>query len=83
MAIRKRFINPFIGRESAKEQSTADPTDTETAVHPKAPLEKSHETDNFSSDGELIDGNAQSGTQKAQASTQAWTRNTLIAAYVL
>lgn len=83
MAIRKRFINPFGGKESAKVQATTDNGDIETPADPKHPLEKSKETDNTSSDEEIIDENAQSGTQKAQASSQAWTRNTLIAAYVL
>jgi hypothetical protein len=32
---------------------------------------------------EVIDEKAQAGTQKAQASTQAWTQNTLIVAYAL
>ncbi|CAG8925912.1 unnamed protein product [Penicillium salamii] len=80
MAIRKRFMNPFARTESVEQ--TADAHDIETPDS-KPPFEKAHETDPTSSDGELIDEKAQAGTQKAQASTQAWTRNTLIAAYVL
>lgn len=82
MAVRKRFINPFAGKESVKGQSPANSTDVETPVDSKHPLEKSHETD-ISSPDEVIDKKAQSGTQKAQASTQVWTRKTLIAAYVM
>ncbi|CAG8343088.1 unnamed protein product [Penicillium salamii] len=80
MAIRKRFMNPFARTESVEQ--TADAHDIETPDS-KPPFEKTHETDPTSSDGEIIDEKAQAGTQKAQASTQAWTRNTLIAAYVL
>ncbi|CAG8001425.1 unnamed protein product [Penicillium salamii] len=80
MAIRKRFMNPFARTESVEQ--TADAQDIETPDS-KPPFEKAHETDPTSSDGEIIDEKAQAGTQKAQASTQAWTRNTLIAAYVL
>ncbi|KAJ5082755.1 hypothetical protein N7532_011798 [Penicillium argentinense] len=83
MAVRKRFINPFGGKESTKEQSTTEATDVETPADPKLPLEKTHESDRQSTNDEIIDEKAQSGTQKAQASTQVWTRNTLIAAYVL
>lgn len=83
MAVRKRFINPFAGNGPAKNQSAADLPEVETPVDLKNSLEKSKEADRASSNEELIDENAQSGTQKAQASTLAWTRNTLIAAYIL
>lgn len=82
MAIRKRFINPFARSESA-EQSPTDAHDVKTPVEVKPPFETLQEADRVSSDEELIDEKAQAGTQKAQASTQAWTKNTLIAAYVL
>ena len=81
MAIRKRFMNPFARSESV-EQTPADAHDIESPDS-KPPFEKTQETDRASSDGEVIDETAQAGTQKAQASTQAWTRNTLIAAYIL
>lgn len=85
MAVRKRFINPFTGNNSAKNlnQCTADLPDAETPVDLESSSKKSKETDRPLSDEELIDEVAQSGTQKAQASTLAWTRNTLIAAYIL
>ena len=82
MAIRKRFINPFADKLSSKDQSAAD-TDIETPTDQKSPSEKLQETDRSSSDDEIVDQNAQSGTQKAQASTRAWTKKTLIAAYIL
>jgi hypothetical protein len=83
MAIRKRFINPFAGNGSARNQPAVDLPGAETSIDLRNSLDKSKEADRVSSDEELIDENAQSGTQKAQASTLAWTRNTLIAAYIL
>jgi hypothetical protein len=80
MAVRKRFVNPFARRES--EKSATDSHDIETHDDSKPPFEKPQETDQ-SSDKQIIDEKAQAGTQKAQASTQAWTKNTLIAAYIL
>ncbi|KAJ5224516.1 MFS general substrate transporter [Penicillium citrinum] len=82
MAIRKRFINPFTDKVSSKGQSAAE-QDIETPADQKAPAESLHEADKSPSDDEIVDKNAQSGTQKAQASTRAWTRKTLIAAYIL
>jgi hypothetical protein len=82
MAVRKRFINLFARRES-DEQSATQAQDIETSADSKPPFEKTHETDHSSSDEQIIDENAQAGTQKAQASTQAWTKNTLIATYIL
>jgi hypothetical protein len=81
MAVRKRFINPFARRESVEQPVEAH--DIESPADSKPPFEKSHETDQDSSDEVVIDEKAQAGTQKAQASTQAWTKNTLIAAYIL
>lgn len=80
MAVRKRFVNPFARRESV-DQVSADAHDVETPES-KPPFEKTHEADH-PSDEDIVDEKAQGGTQKAQASTQAWTKNTLIAAYVL
>ena len=77
MAIRKRFNNPFTHRVSAEQQQASDVPDIEAPVDSKGPLENAHEAD------EIVDEKAQGGTQKAQASTIAWTRNTLIAAYIL
>ena len=82
MAVRKRFLNPFPGNESARTQCTANP-DGETPVDSKLPLHHLNEGGKSTPGEEIVDENAQSGTQKAQASTQAWTRNTLIAAYIL
>jgi len=82
MAIRKRFTNPFTDKVSSKGQSAAA-QDIETPVDQKIPAENLHETDKTFSDDEIVDKNAQSGTQKAQASTRAWTKKTLIAAYIL
>jgi hypothetical protein len=79
----RAFHQPFAGNSSAKNQSTAELPEAEKPVELKNSLEKSKEADRTSSNEELIDENAQSGTQKAQASTLAWTRNTLIAAYIL
>lgn len=78
MAIRKRFNNPFAHNVSAEQQAASDVPDVEAPAYSKGPLDKSHETGD-----EIVDEKAQGGTQKAQASTQAWTRNTLIAAYIL
>lgn len=81
MAVRKRFVNPFARKESVEEA----PTDTHDieASESKPPFEKTHETDHPLTDEDVVDEKAQGGTQKAQASTLAWTKNTLIAAYVL
>lgn len=83
MAVRKRFVNPFARRTSAEEQPATGVADMEASADSKISLEKLGETDRASLDSEVVDQKAQSGTQKAQASTQAWTKNTLIAAYVL
>ncbi|CAI7592849.1 unnamed protein product [Penicillium bialowiezense] len=81
MAVRKRFVNPFTRKESVEEAPT-DAHDIE-ASESKPPFEKTHETDHPLTDEDVVDEKAQGGTQKAQASTLAWTKNTLIAAYVL
>lgn len=78
MPIRHRFSNPFAPRVHAE-----DHADVEAPTDSKRPLETLDETDRSLAAEEIIDEKAQSGTQKAQASTQAWTKNTLIAAYVL
>lgn len=83
MAVRKRFVNPFARRASAEELPATGVPDMEASADSKRALEKLGETDRASLDSEVVDQKAQSGTQKAQASTQAWTKNTLIAAYVL
>ncbi|KAJ5698781.1 hypothetical protein N7462_000786 [Penicillium macrosclerotiorum] len=84
MAIRKRFLNPFGTQQPSSEgQSAKGHLDPESLPNAKIPLEKSKETDELPQDEEIVDEKAQAGTQKAQASAQVWTRNTLIVAYVL
>ncbi|KAJ5723305.1 Major facilitator superfamily domain general substrate transporter [Penicillium malachiteum] len=83
MTVRKCFINPFTHRKSTEEQSTGGEQDVEAPVNSKVPLEKSHEKDQSLAGDEIVDEKAQTGTQKAQASTQAWTMKTLIAGFVL
>lgn len=83
MALRNRFINPFAAKGAVEAQSETGALDLETTVESKHPIDQAQETDRSSQDDTIIDDKAQSGTQKAQASTQAWTRNTLIAAYIL
>lgn len=57
--------------------------DIETTAHSKIPVDMSCNASHASSGEEVIDEKAQAGTQKAQASTQAWTQTTLVAAYIL
>ncbi|PYI28997.1 MFS transporter [Aspergillus indologenus CBS 114.80] len=83
MALRNRFINPFAAKGAVGAQSETGHSDLETTAESKHPIDQAQETDRSSQDDTIIDDKAQAGTQKAQASTQAWTRNTLIAAYVL
>ena len=83
MAVRKRFINPFARTASSEEVPATDAPDLKAHADSKFALENLDQTDRASSDVEVVDQKAQAGTQKAQASTQAWTKNTLIAAYVL
>ncbi|KAJ6005003.1 hypothetical protein N7540_012802 [Penicillium herquei] len=83
MTVRKRFINLFTHNASTEEQSTSGEQDVEAPVNSKVPLEKSQETNQSLAGDEIVDEKAQTGTRKAQASTQAWTKKTLIAAFVL
>ncbi|CEJ57917.1 hypothetical protein PMG11_06593 [Penicillium brasilianum] len=83
MTVRKRFLNLFTKGESVQEPSSTSAINIETAADSKSPVDRSYDADRASSDEEIIDGKAQAGTQKAQASTQAWTQNTLIVAYIL
>ncbi|OGE56835.1 hypothetical protein PENARI_c002G08437 [Penicillium arizonense] len=70
MAVRKRFINSFAHRESPS-QSVATHRGIEASPNSKLPLD---ETGPNSTDEEIINEKAQSDTQKAQASSQSWTR---------
>ncbi|KAJ5093405.1 hypothetical protein N7456_009266 [Penicillium angulare] len=83
MTVRKRFINPFSHRPSVEEPPAGNVSDVEASGDTKLPMDKSQETNEPLSSDEVVDEKAQSGTQKAQASTQAWTKNTLIATYIL
>lgn len=83
MTLRKRLFNPFLGAESKEPEIATRAPDAENPVESKVVVEQTHETDQSSDDERVIDEKAQAGTQKAQAASQAWTRNTLIAAYIL
>lgn len=83
MAVRKRFVNPFARREIVEGPSANGAPDIETAGDSQSSVDKSYDADRTSSAEVVIDEKAQAGTQKAQASTQAWTQNTLLAAYAL
>ncbi|KAJ5643807.1 uncharacterized protein N7484_006314 [Penicillium longicatenatum] len=76
MTIRNRFINLFEPRAHADDG-------IETPADSKRPLDVLNEIDHSLAVEGIIDEKAQSGTQKAQASTQAWTKKTLIVAYIL
>lgn len=66
MTIRNQFISAFVFRVH-----TDDDPDIEAPADSKRPLEKLNETEQSLAAEEIIDEKAQSGTQKAQASTQA------------
>lgn len=73
MAVRKRFINPFARRESPN-QSAASHVGIEASPNSELPLDETQETGPNSTDEEIIDEKTQSGTQKAQPSSQSWPR---------
>lgn len=83
MAIRKRLINPFLGVKAEEPQVSTETHDVEKSGDSKTVSQQAHETEQSSDDERIIDEKAQAGTKKAQAASQAWTRNTLIAAYIL